>query len=159
MLVPRSPMPQVIAAVQRGQWVEAIRILLDAPSTTAQPQGVPSAAADLEKRRQADRAQAAATHPTHTTQPAQSFGMPAPLPPAVTDALAKGKKLEAIRLLRQQQGIGLAQAKARVEDHVARHLDSMPHLAPGQVDDNATGSLLLLVAVLVGFGVYTYFKG
>ncbi|MEO8278199.1 MAG: ribosomal protein L7/L12 [Ideonella sp.] len=41
--------------------------------------------------------------------------MPNPLPDDVRAALAAGQKLEAIRLLRQHTGLGLAHAKAAVE--------------------------------------------
>ncbi len=158
MFVPRSsPMPHVITALQRGQWQEALRLLVDPPDAatgarSAAPDARPAPHAGQPAHARPIQAKPAAPH-------AVGFGMPAPLPPAVTDALAQGKKLEAIRLLRQQQGLGLREAKERVEEHIARHMDAMPHLAPGQVDDNATGSFVLLVAVLLGFGAYWYFKG
>lgn len=153
MFVPRSsPMPHVVAALQRGQWQEALRLLVDPPhAATGGRDAVPEA-----------KPAARPGPPPHiksSTPHSAGFGMPAPLPPAVTDALAHGKKLEAIRLLRQQQGLGLREARERIEEHITRHMDAMPHLAPGQVDDNATGSFVLLVAVLLGFGVYWYFKG
>jgi ribosomal protein L7/L12 len=41
--------------------------------------------------------------------------MPTPVPEDVRAALAAGKKIDAIRLLRARTGLGLAQAKAAVE--------------------------------------------
>lgn len=41
--------------------------------------------------------------------------MPHPLPDDVRAALAGGRKIDAIRLLRERMGLGLAQAKAAVE--------------------------------------------
>jgi ribosomal protein L7/L12 len=42
---------------------------------------------------------------------------PDPLPPDVTDAIAKGNKVEAIGLLREQTGLSLVEAKQVVERH------------------------------------------
>jgi ribosomal protein L7/L12 len=42
---------------------------------------------------------------------------PTPLPPDVVDALAKGNKVEAIGLLREQTGLSLVEAKQAVERH------------------------------------------
>lgn len=155
MFVPRSPTPQVIAALQRGQWQAALRLLVEPPLADT---GSRDAAVDARPVPRTAKPVSAMPTPA-ATPPAVGFGMPAPLPQAVTDALARGQKLEAIRLLRQQQGLGLREAQARIEQHISQHMDAMPHLAPGQVDDNATGSFVLLVAVLLGFGVYWYFKG
>jgi ribosomal protein L7/L12 len=43
--------------------------------------------------------------------------LPNPLPPDVTDAIAKGHKVEAIRLLRERTGVSLVVAKQAVESH------------------------------------------
>jgi hypothetical protein len=42
-----------------------------------------------------------------------------PLPPAVAQALANGRVIDAIKLLRQQPGLGLREAKEMVEAAVA----------------------------------------
>ena len=50
--------------------------------------------------------------------------MPHPLPDDVRTALSGGRKIDAIRLLRERTGLGLAQAKAAVE------AGSVPDAAP-----------------------------
>lgn len=50
--------------------------------------------------------------------------MPHPLPDDVRAAIAGGRKIDAIRLLRERTGLGLVQAKAAVE------AGSMPDAAP-----------------------------
>jgi hypothetical protein len=46
---------------------------------------------------------------------------PRKISPEVAAALKAGNKIEAIRILRQQMGVGLAEAKGRVEAHQATH--------------------------------------
>lgn len=43
------------------------------------------------------------------------------LPPEAVAALNAGRKIEAIRIVREQQGIGLKEAKELVEGYVAVH--------------------------------------
>ena len=59
--------------------------------------------------------------------------MPKPLPDDVRQAIDAGQKIDAIRLLRQHTGLGLAQAKAAVEaglmpddSSLATHFEAMP---------------------------------
>ena len=80
------------------------------------------------------------------------------LPPVVLDALRKGNKLDAIRLLREHSGLSLKDAK----DAVERHMGSMGDMAglaqesPGQVRESHTW-LWLIAAALVAFAFYRYF--
>jgi hypothetical protein len=53
--------------------------------------------------------------------------MPIALPPEVRAAIDAGQKIDAIRLLRERTGLGLAEAKAAVE------AGSLPDPAPGPV--------------------------
>ncbi|WP_173767750.1 ribosomal protein L7/L12 [Nitrogeniibacter mangrovi] len=46
-----------------------------------------------------------------------------PLPPAAEDALARGRVIEAIKIVREVEGIGLKEAKERV--------DGRRHAGPG----------------------------
>ncbi len=43
------------------------------------------------------------------------MSVPASLPPAARDALARGRTIEAIKIVRELEGIGLKQAKERVD--------------------------------------------
>jgi len=45
----------------------------------------------------------------------------ASFPATAEGALLKGSKIEAIRIVRAEQGVGLKEAKAIVEQHVATH--------------------------------------
>ncbi len=75
------------------------------------------------------------------------------LPAEVTAALASGRTIEAIRLLRQARGIGLKEAKAIVD--AARNGPArtgpprMSGLAPGEVPRNRLSAGLLVVVLLV----------
>ena len=44
---------------------------------------------------------------------------PRPLPLHVLEALNQGRKVEAIKMLRDEEGLGLREAKERVEAHLA----------------------------------------
>lgn len=79
------------------------------------------------------------------------------LPPGVLRAIEQGRKIEAIKLLREATGLGLANAKVLV-DKAARHhgpKDSAPRLVN---EETGVGKLLktLLLAV-VAFSLYRYF--
>jgi ribosomal protein L7/L12 len=57
--------------------------------------------------------------------------MPHPLPDDVRAALAGGRKIDAIRLLRERTGLGLAQAKAAVEAGFLPDAARTPARPPG----------------------------
>lgn len=94
----------------------------------------------------------------------------------VEDAMARGNKLEAIKLLREATGLGLAQAK----DHIDAAMDGIAldwqilqrqsvrasaqtssqstATAPGEVPRGQGGFLWLLVLALAATGLWYYFK-
>ena len=72
-----------------------------------------------------------------TTEP----GLPAP----VVEALRRGNKVEAIKLLRQQGGLGLKEAKDMVD---ASGIGPDDKAAPGEVKSGA-GALWVVVVVLL----------
>lgn len=104
----------VLAALQRGQPIEAIKLLRASSGL-----GLKEARDAIERHRFA---------PASTG----SMGSDA-LPAAVNDALQRGRKIEAIRLLRQHTGIGLKEAKQRVEAAAVGAVPQRPDLAPGEV--------------------------
>jgi ribosomal protein L7/L12 len=67
---------------------------------------------------------------------------PAPLPEAARAALANGRMIEAIRVVREVEGVGLKEAKARVDAHQA---GGSPAAAPS-TDASAHGGDALPVA-------------
>ena len=81
-----------------------------------------------------------------------------PLPPEVLNALQRGNKIKAIKLLRQSTGLGLKEAKDLVD---AAHIESTPDmtgLAPGEVSGAGRrfgGWVILILTVLA---VYYFLK-
>lgn len=75
------------------------------------------------------------------------------LPMAVMDAVRQGNKVEAIRLLREQTGLGLKEAKDAV-DAAAREAQAAGHGSPGQVGAGRNALWWVVAALLVAAGVY-----
>jgi len=89
--------------------------------------------------------------------------------PAIAEALKKGNKIEAIKLLREASGLGLAEAKQLIDRHdaaklkvetaartVASHSAShspvykpRPGLSPGQVAPSTGGPLAAVVVAVI----------
>lgn len=79
------------------------------------------------------------------------------LPPGVLRAIEQGKKIEAIKLLREATGLGLANAKVLVDKAARQHgpKDSAPRLVN---EGTNVGKLLkTLLLVVIAFYVYRYF--
>ena len=100
--------------------------------------------------------------------------------PAIVDALRKGNKIEAIKLLRQASGLGLAEAKVLVERYEkgamvssakqaspvgarqpvisANAYHPRPGLSPGQVAPSSSGPIAAVVVIaLIAAAVAGYF--
>ena len=79
------------------------------------------------------------------------------LPEDVIAEIEANRKISAIKLLRDQQGIGLNEAKELVDDYIAGHPSSSRHRLPET--DSGTGRLLILIlgAILI-YGLYRYFS-
>lgn len=72
------------------------------------------------------------------------------LPPEVMRAIERGRKIEAIKLLREATGMGLANAKVLV-DKASRELGSrtaMPNLVTEESNIGKLLGMLLIVAVV-----------
>ena len=82
------------------------------------------------------------------------------LPPEVIRAIERGRKIEAIKLLRESTGLGLANAKVLV-DKAARRLNPPTATIPGFVEEetNVTSLLKTLLLVVVLFAAYRNFFG
>ena len=78
-----------------------------------------------------------------TTEP----GLPAP----VIEALRRGNKVEAIKLLRQQNGLGLKEAKDIVD---AAGIEADDKAAPGQVKSGGGAVWVVVVVLLALVGWY-----
>ncbi|RYF76570.1 MAG: hypothetical protein EOO29_22600 [Comamonadaceae bacterium] len=140
--------PHVLAALDEGQTIEAIKRLRAATGLGLKE------AKDLIDAHQRGEELA-------TTARAAS---PAHVPDAVRQALADGHKIEAIRLLRDQEGLGLKEAKERV-DAIEQSMDEpasiglgavAPGLSPGQQPAGGAGNWIVVAVVLV-ITVMAYF--
>ena len=82
------------------------------------------------------------------------------LPPDVMRALKSGRKVEAIKLLREAKGIGLMEAKDAVDRiAVGQPQAPMPHRAAAK-NDSGVGRLILVFLVLGAcLAAYLYFSG
>lgn len=82
------------------------------------------------------------------------------LPPEVIRAIERGSKIEAIKLLRESTGLGLAHAKVLV-DKAARRLGPPGSTMPGLVEEqtNVASLLKTLLVVVVLFAIYRYYFG
>lgn len=142
-----SPLPQdVQSAMAAGQKIEAIRLLRERTGL-----GLAEAKAAVE---------AGSLPQAPADPPAGSFGA-RELPPQALAALAAGKTIEAIRLVRLAHGVGLKDAKGIVDAYIRRSAastDGMSGLAPGELRPSRLGSWgwigLALVCAAVGWLVW-----
>ena len=77
--------------------------------------------------------------------------------PAVQEALRRNRKIDAIRLLREEHKIGLKEAKDIIDAHFADYRN--PHAPRVGAGESGSGrNLLLLVAFLAAaYGLYRLF--
>jgi ribosomal protein L7/L12 len=134
--------PEVRAAIDRGNKLEAIRLL-----RTKTGIGLAAAKDAVETGYLPDRETPSQSH-TYDQLPAE-----------VVTALQMGNKIEAIKLLREARSLGLKEAKDIV-DAAERAVRSNPRgeaesLAPGQVPRSRfTPVLVATIAVLLGFAAW-----
>ena len=79
-------------------------------------------------------------------------------PPSVVDALSRGNKIEAIKLLREHTGLGLKEAKDAVDAYQQGSSTSTEGLSPGQV--SRSGSAIGWLAVIAAcIAAYYFLRG
>jgi ribosomal protein L7/L12 len=140
MALPVIPLPaNVLDAVARGNAVEAIKLLRAATGL------------GLKEAKDAIDAHVRGT-PAHLSSSAPA----GPLPPSVVEALTRGNKIEAIKLLRRHTGLGLKEAKEAVEASQQGADAKLREHSPGEVPKAGT-TIAWVVALLVGGGVAYYF--
>lgn len=108
--------PDVISALQRGKLVEAIRLLRAAGNI------------DLKQAKQAieqhlDRSKVA------KATVGEAFGSLLQIP-GVADAIRKGNKIDAIRILREKTGLGLKEAKGSIDQFRGSSMGDGAHPEP-----------------------------
>ena len=158
---PKVLPPEVISALQQGNFIGAIKLLRAAGGIDLQ-----QAKAAIEQH--IDKTKAAATRAVGT-----GFDVP-----EVTEALKQGNKIDAIRILREKTGLGLAEAQDAVERQFSRYsssstsssLDSpapvstptpysgstivRPGLSPGEVPHTKGGRWWIAVVIVIGAVIY-----
>ncbi len=130
--------PEVKAALDRGNKIEAIKLLRHVTGL-----GLKEAKEAVERV----EAGGSLNMPHKVFKGAGSAG--------IASLLLQGNKIEAIRLYREQNGVGLKDAKKAVEAMLADQQDSTSALAPGEVQ-RSSGLLWFAVAVVAGV-VAAYF--
>jgi len=79
------------------------------------------------------------------------------LPADVIAALEANRKIDAIKLLRTQRGIGLKEAKEQVEAYLAQNPASS-HLQAPKSESGIGRILLLVIGVSIIYGLYRFFS-
>ena len=79
------------------------------------------------------------------------------LPANVLQAIAEGRKIVAIKLLREATGLGLANAKVLVDRAAARHEQANPKPAGLSEVSNTARLIGMLVLVAGAYAAWRYF--
>lgn len=139
MPIPAGPLsPEVLEALQRGNTVEAIKLLRESSGL-----GLKEAKDIIDQR--------LSGHAPAEARPGQ---FPAP----VTEALRRGNKIEAIRLLREHTGMGLKEAKDAVDAFQQQSSATPVGLSPGEVPASRTGIWWLVAVAIAGVAAYYFFR-
>lgn len=140
--------PTVLTSIAQGQPLEAIRQLRQAHGL-----GLKQAKDIIDAHVQGHKA---APH-----QQATGFSPPTAtgsIPDTVVQAVAQGNKIEAIRLLRGHAGIGLKEAKDRVDAlDLSRQRDA-EGLSPGEVSRKVSPMTWVAVLAIVAAVACAYFR-
>ncbi len=75
----------------------------------------------------------------------------------VLAAVDAGRKIEAIKILREETGLGLADAKYAI-DALFRERRNDPVIAAGMTEEGGAGGMIkMIVVIAIVLGVYFYF--
>jgi len=141
--------PAVHAALQRGEVIEAIRLLRDgtglglsdAKDAVQALQRLGGGITSMEIERGGQRADAAGGRHAHELR----------LPPEIAAALSQGNVIEAIKRLRALQPMSLRDAKALVDRHRKSVPQRVPTVAPGDSDGGLWWLGLLALAAIAAW--------
>ena len=160
MAEPKHPLPEdVLNALQRGSLFDAIKLLRQSGvANLAEAKALLEAEARRINARKSSSADGAAPPPSF------SHRAPGAWPPAATEALRRGHKIEAIRLVREHTGLGLKEAKDAVEAYAqsmvptVEGLSPRDGLSPGEVPRTSSAAWWLVIIAVIGSAlVYHYF--
>jgi ribosomal protein L7/L12 len=139
---PAKPLPvQVVDALQSGHILDAIKLLRDAKGLGLQD------AKDVADRYLRGNTVVAA--------PSRFPGAP---PPDVVSALQQGRKIEAIRLMRERTGLGLKEAKDAVDAFEAQTQLMQGTGSPGEVPRSDGTIWWVIGGIVVAWALY-HFSG
>ncbi|KQU73634.1 MULTISPECIES: ribosomal protein L7/L12 [unclassified Rhizobacter] len=136
---PDSLSVEVVDALRRGNKIEAIKLLRDATGLGL------SEAKDAVERVESGESPALQERVRSST-----------MSPEIEAALQQGNKIEAIRLLRAQTGVGLKEAKEAVDAASDGRQATAPGGSPGEVKRSGS-SLKWFVAVIFAAAMLIYF--
>lgn len=71
------------------------------------------------------------------------------LPPAALSALMNGRKIQAIKIVREENRVGLKEAKHAVDNYIQTHPELMQQMKRVQSTSNRGAWLVIIVGVLV----------
>lgn len=136
--------PMARAALQRGHKIEAIKIVRE------------QLGVDLKQAKEIVEASPGDGSPgsqrPHGRQHQEG------LPSAVADALARGHKIEAIRIVRKTLGIGLKEAKEYVEQHGSNAQNATSMVALVRRRDSSGGWRWLMLLLVIALAAVYWFK-
>ncbi len=136
------PLPtHVLDALRRGDALEAIKLLRNSKGI-----GLKEAKTMVDTQWRRSPRGPAASAPIATPMAAPVFSTA--LPVLVIEALQRGEKLEAIRLMREITGVGLKEAKDAVD--ASPHAAARGGLSPGEVPRAGRLVWILIIAAVIG---------
>ena len=135
--------PAVVNAIQRGHKVEAIKLLRESRGI-----GLKEAKNLVDQYEGQGMANFQTSSSPASPQVALAFDQ------AVVDAINRGRKIEAIKILRQSRRIGLKEAKELVEDYCDKNGVKSQSVGESKFFSYAAA---VIVIDLIGYFIYKYF--
>lgn len=135
--MPTHPLPpDVLAALERGSALEAIKLLRESTGMGL--------------------AQAKEVIDQYPKVAVFGVDQARPFPAEVVQALQRGDKLQAVKLLREHSGIGLLEAKDAVEQALGEAPVAHHAPAPGKVPSASLWKAILVLAAMLGLAYLAY---
>lgn len=79
------------------------------------------------------------------------------LSPEIYQHLSSGRKIEAIKLIREETGLGLREAKD-LADALSEHRAAPDPFAPAMKEEGGAGGMAaIVIAILIAVAVYVFF--
>ena len=143
MVSPHQPLPpEVLAALQRGSTIEAIKLLRKSTGL-----GLKEAKDVID------------SHAKGTSVERPSIAsLAAVLPMVIAAALRGGDKNEAIRVVREKTGLGMKEANEAVVSIQNKPHDPVTDLSPGEVPRSSSRAWIVILVVLLAVVAYYIFR-